>query len=182
MVALTLEWDRSLVAKFGPRATKGLQRALSRAGSDAIRAIRVESNRYARARKRFKVARVNAALPLTFPRGAKSIEDLVWTMRVRGEVVPVASFPHRQTRQGVRVEINTGKTVLIRSAFLATMRSGHKGVFRRAGKARLPINELFTTRISDVFKDAGMVPSTLARGQAVFAATFARLLPVELAK
>lgn len=38
------------------------------------------------------------------------------------------------------------------SAFIATMPSGHRGVFQRKGKARLPIQELRTSSISDVFR------------------------------
>lgn len=44
-----------------------------------------------------------------------------------------------QTRSGVRVR-GRGS---YRSAFIANMKSGHAGVFKRQGKARLPIRELF---------------------------------------
>jgi hypothetical protein len=50
--------------------------------------------------------------------------------------------PHSQTRKGVSVEVNRGKRTLVQGAFLAMMRSGHVGIFRRRGKARLPIEEL----------------------------------------
>lgn len=56
------------------------------------------------------------------------------------------------------------------------------GIFVRKGAKRLPIEEKFTTRISDVFTDFGMVPAVHARAQAVFTKTFERLLPIEIAK
>ena len=178
---LKLQWEGAHLAAF-KRTDKALFRALSKSGGDAIRSARVESSRSIRARKRFKVARVNKALRLTFPKGVRQIDGLVWRMDVKGGLVPVADFPHKQTRGGVSVIINTGKRVLIKGAFEATMRSGHVGVFMRKGQGRLPIKELFTTKVVDVFQDKGFVPSVWAKAQATFASSFARLLPLELKK
>ena len=143
--------------------------------------MRVESSRGVRAKKRMKVAAVNKALPLTFP-GSKDISRLAWRMDVSGALVPVSAFPHRQTRKGVSVAINVGKRVLIRSAFVATLRSGHEGVFLRKGKARLPIKEAFTTRVSDVFNDGGFIMLVQSRTRTTFRTAFERLLPLELGK
>jgi len=45
----------------------------------------------------------------------------------------------RQTKKGVRV-----RDKLFENAFLATMsKTGHTGIFRRKGKARLPIQEMY---------------------------------------
>ncbi len=194
-MTLTLEWNSRDIEIWKGPVRSAVARALKKAGGDAIRAMRVESSRTIRERKRFKVRTVNTALVLDFPRG-NNIDQLEWKMRVRGQIVPVVDFPHRQIGSriigrkgrkerasgGVRVEINRGRPVLIRSAFVATMRSGHTGVFLRKGAARLPIRELFTTRVSDVFGDTGMVPNVQARTQDVFKSAFARLLPLELAK
>lgn len=160
---------------------KALLRVLTRAGGEAIKAMRVASSRSVRQRKRFKVARVNAALPIFYPRKKGTIEDLAWTMKVQGKPVPVADFGPRQSRKGVTVGINAGKRVLIKGAFIARMKNGHVGVFQRAfrGAPRTPIREAFTTRISDVFKDNGMVPAVQARTQTVFARAFERLMRME---
>lgn len=183
--ALSLQWDISQVAA-ATRATKGFDQALMRAarksGGDAIRFLKRGSNKLIRSRKRFRVARVNSALPLVFPRGSNSLETLEWRMNVSGAPVPVADFAHRQTRKGVTASINAGKRSLIPGAFIATMRSGHTGVFIRKGKARLPIRETFTTRVSDVFNDAGFIDYLQAGAQARFSASFERLLPLELSK
>lgn len=180
---LILQWDRSQVSKFREAGLeRALTRAVSRAGGDAIRAGRVASSRSVRERKRMKLGRVNAALVLTFPKGAKHVDDLVWQMRASGAPVPVSEYPFRQTKRGVSVAINRGRRVLISGAFVATMRSGHVGVFRRRGVKRLPIDEVFTTRVSDVLRDTGLMPRLQARAQEVFASSFARLLPLELEK
>jgi hypothetical protein len=51
-------------------------------------------------------------------------------IRVSAKPLPIVSFGARQTRKGVSVKI-TGKRKVIKSAFIATMKSGHKGVFVR---------------------------------------------------
>lgn len=181
MSELKLEWDKSALSAFS-RLNRPVFRALSKSGGDAIRTMRVDANRYVRSRKKLKVSRVNRALSMRFPRGARDIDQLVWSLDVKALPVPLIDYPSRQNRQGVRVQVNVGSTKLIKSAFLATMSSGHRGVFVREGKARLPIRELFSTRVDQVFRDSGMVPGLHSRAQAVFGASFNRLLPLELAK
>lgn len=179
---LTLDWDRSLLTPFrGQALERAVTRALSKAGGDAIRGLKAESNRQIRARKRIKAGKVTKALPLTFPKG-KHIDDLAWRMDVSGAAFPLAAYPFRQVKRGVSVAVNTGKRNIVGGAFVATLKSGHIGIFKRVGKSRLPIKELYSTRISDVFKDPGMIPTIQRRGQAVFSASFSRLLPLELAK
>lgn len=175
-VQISIPDIRGLFSKFPVAVT----RAARKAGSSAIRAIRVESSRAVRARKRLRVRLVNAALTLTSPPSGASLEQLEWTMRAANVATPVADYPYRQVKTGVSVGINKGSRGLITSAFVATMRSGHVGVFKREGTARLPIRELYTTKIVDVFNDSGMLPAVEARGSAEFTATFNRVLPMEI--
>src|SRR5690348_10480463 len=58
------------------------------------------------------------------------------------KAIPLIEFPVRQTGVGVSTRA-WGKNQVIRHAFIATMRNGHTGVFRRVGPARLPIRELW---------------------------------------
>ncbi len=60
---------------------------------------------------------------------------------VTGRRIPLIAFRARQTLTGVSYRLPGGRGT-IAHAFLATMRSGHRGVFRRRGRARLPIVEL----------------------------------------
>ncbi len=194
MPVLEFTWSsRDLAMWRGGKVEKALAQALSKAGGGAARAMKAESSRQIRERKRFRAWHVNRALPLTFPT-SKEITRLAWRMDVSGAPVPVAAFSHRQTRRGVSVAINKGSRSLIRSAFIATMASGHKGVFTAfgpkriigrgtyAGAFRRPIREAFTTRVSDVFNDSGFIPRVQRRAQGVFARDFERLLPMELRK
>jgi hypothetical protein len=188
---LTLEWDsRDLEVFRGGKIEKALRDALSKAGGDAIRFIRTGTTKLVRQRKRMKLARLRAGLPLFFPRSKAEISQLVWRMDVSGEPVPLSEFPYRVVRRkegrrhggGVMVQVNVGRRTLVRSAFVARMQSGHVGIFRRRGEERLPIDEAFTSRISDVAQDSGFIPFVQAGAQARFASSFQRVLPLELGK
>jgi hypothetical protein len=201
MADLTFTWDRRGTAPItGGQLEKAIVNTAMKAGRDGIRTIKSSSSAAIRFRKKIRVRRVNDSLPLSFPR-TRELEGLVWTMRASGEAIPLAYYPHRQGRRGVLVAVNAGPRKLIKSAFVARMKSGHVGVFvraptgafgpmtRKASKStdvfragRLPIEELFSTRVSDVFKDNGMVPAVMERGQAAFTRTFDRVLSHEVSK
>lgn len=68
----------------------------------------------------------------------------------KGPRVQLIHMTARQTRKGVTVRVGKSRK-LIKSAFIATMQSGHVGVFTRKGKARLPIKELYTIAIPEAF-------------------------------
>lgn len=180
--SVTFVWDKGQIA---PLLNRGLEKAvasaLSKSGSRAIRTVRTASSRAIRFRKRIKLRTVNRALSLSYPT-SKAISGLIWRMDVSQWPSPVADFNPRQTAQGVTVAINAGKRVLIKSAFLATMKSGHFGVWMRAGKSSHPIHELYTTRVADIFSDAGMVPAVFAQAAKTFGGEFDRLFPLEVAR
>lgn len=178
---VTYTWDQGQLRMWqGPSVQRAVTRALTKSLRDGLRTLKTESSRYVRSRKRLKVSRVNKGLP-TYSSG-KDISDLQAVMRVSGAPIPLVEYPYNVTSQGVSVAVNVGKRMLIRSAFEATMRSGHTGIFRREGKSRLPIRELYSTKISDVFNDAGMLPAVLAKTMTSFGKTFDRVLPLELDK
>lgn len=152
------------------------ERAVLRAGSDALRSMNAEAVRQVRQRRALKARAIRDALTTRGPIGGGG-GVIRWRMEVSGAPMPVASYPHRQTKQGVSVQIKAGGgRALIRHAFVAQMRSGHTGVFFRQGKARLPIEEAFSTRVVDVFHDEGFVDELLERAREVFARTYARNL------
>jgi hypothetical protein len=165
------------------------------AGSSALRAMKAEANRHVRARKNVKLAAISKVLTLTFPDNAKKT-TLRWSLAVKDVPAPVAAYPHRQTRRGVSVQVNVGSRSLIPSAFVATMKSGHRGVFMRygqasraptqrykgnsryAGQKRQPIREVFSSRIIDVFDDEGFLPALTTKARDEYVRTFERVLPL----
>jgi hypothetical protein len=175
-------WDTRGLAPLRPgNLQRAIGRALSKAGATALRDMRGEASKRVRARKRLKAGVVHKALRLRKPRRA-TIDGMEWALDVSGKPVSLTAYPHRQTKRGVVVEVNRGKRTLIKGAFLATMPSGHKGVWRREGTSRLPIKELLGSRPVDALLHKGEAEGVLERGQLSFGSTFERLLPMELEK
>lgn len=158
---------------------RAVKDSLRKAGGDAVRAVRADSKRGVRRRKRMRARYLqNRALPLQFPRRTAAISEMTWVMQVSGTPVPLGRYPARQTRKGVRVEVNRGKRVLLKGAFLATMKSGHRGVWMREGSGRLPIDHALSSRVSDVAQDTGFAADVLRRGSVVLNKSFVRLLKI----
>lgn len=166
---------------FGKKVPRAVKAALRKAGSTALRDMRSDASKRVRKRKKIRAKYVRGALVLGRPKGG-NIDRWEWRVDVRADPVPLIAYPHRQTKKGISVEVNRGKRTLIKGAFLATMKSGHRGIFIRRGEARLPIRELLGSRPADALLHEGEAAGALEVGQRKFSETFARLLPIELAK
>lgn len=84
--------------------------------------------------------------------------------------------PSRGRGRGVSYRLKGGSG-RIEHAFIATMKSGHRGVFARSREARLPIRELFGPSLGHVF--AKYRPEGIAKVKEAFATNFARELAFE---
>lgn len=195
-VSISVQWDKSGIAGLETGKLKGaVVRALRKAGATALRDMRSEASKRIRERKAIAPKYISRALSLGRPKGS-SIADMSWSLNVSGKPVPLIAYPHKAFKPrklgkrkagprapgGVRVEVNTGKWTLVRGAFVATMNSGHDGIFRRRGQARLPIDELLGSRPVDALLHKGESEAVAARGGASFSATFKRVLPQEIGK
>lgn len=156
-------------------------RAGLKAGNDTLRNLRTEAGRRVRAQRRLKAKRVREALRL-FPANSRkgARVRLRWRMGVSGKPVPLYAYGARETKRGVSVNVS-GRRKIVGGAFIATMPSGHTGVFeRRHEHRRLPIDELFSSRVSDVFQDTGFLPKISTWAQERFGEHWRRLVPVEI--
>lgn len=153
MAGIEFTWDsRELDVFRGGKIEKALGRAMRLAGNQAIRELRQGTTDLVRRKKALEEATVKEDQALSTPNRKDELRDFVWTLWVKGQPVPVAKFPHIDTRgtrsrNGVLVRFGQGGTQRLQRAFVATMKSGHEGVFRRTRKARLPIEELFSSRL-----------------------------------
>lgn len=181
-INVNVKWDRSQIAALEAGPFKAaVRRAMRKAGSTALRDMRSEASKRVRARKRIKPSYVRRAMTMQRAKGS-DISSMEWSLRVSGEPVPLVAYPHRQTKKGVSVEVNRGKRTLVKGAFVATMKSGHQGVFKRKGTARLPIRELLGSRPIDALLHKGEADAVAERGGRSLRDTFARLLPLEIGK
>jgi hypothetical protein len=178
---LTVHCDLTGLVKWDKATRASIQGATNMAGSSALRAMRAEGSRRIREKKGIQARQIDSALTMIFPTNKP-----IWTLLAKSKPLPLIAFGARQTMTGVSVEVTKGKRAIIRSAFIATMQSGHKGVFQRrgtkqimgkgryAGKLRQPIYELFTASVSSALAQAA--PRVLERGESVFRATFLRMM------
>lgn len=141
------------------RAPRAITRALNRAGGSARTFMAREVSRD----MRLKVGTVRDRLRV---REAKA-ESLTYRLEASLKRLPLIEFqpvrgpePSRGRGRGVTARTTTGRYP---HAFLATMRSGHRGVFERVGRARLAIRELKGPSIGHVFTKHA--PAGLARGE-----------------
>lgn len=181
-VGISVRWDRSQIAALENGPLKGaLKRALKKAGATALRDMKSEASKRIRARKRIRISYITKAISLV-KTGGSDVSGMSWAVKVSGDPVPLTAYPFRQTKKGVSVEVNRGKRTLVKGSFVSTMKSGHKGIFRRKGKARLPIQELFGSRPIDALLHEGEAQGVADRGGESFSNTFQRVLPLEIGK
>jgi hypothetical protein len=91
---------------------------------------------------------------------------------VSGRPIPIVEFAARQTAAGVTVKVK-GTRKLLRGAFLATMPSGHIGVFYRRGPpgarvARLPIDQVFSISLPVAFSNKRVMDAVVRAAQERF--------------
>lgn len=132
---------RELLAQFGdlvkPAVMRGINRAAEGLPKYITHSLRGEYNLPAsRIRRTFAVRRA-------------SVGDLLATVRSTSGAMPLYLFgarpskPGRSTGAGVAVDVQ-GRKIVEGGTFVARMKSGHIGVFKRTGDStRMPIHELF---------------------------------------
>jgi hypothetical protein len=80
-----------------------------------------------------------------------TFESPVAELRARSPRFPIIDFRARQTRKGVTWTSGLGRRLIPR-AFIARMKSGYVGVFKRTQKTKTPILELRAVSVSRVLK------------------------------
>jgi len=166
------------------RGTEALVRRFLELGADAPKAMMRAVNRTLATVKTHTVRALaqevglrNRDVELSIAITRATARILIGVLRVTGRRLPIGAFAPRQTRIGVSYRLPKGRG-LIPSGFIATMKSGHRGVFRRAEAAgplrvrrsgarrppaagilmvpRLPIIEQFGPSLPHAFVSAGI--------------------------
>lgn len=138
------------VKRLKDRAPKAIARALNRA-SVSTRTIMVRRVAQDIGLKVGDVKKV-------FTEQSATPENLTARVIVRSKRIPLMAWNARQTRRGVTARL-PGGAGRYPHAFLATMPTGHRGVFQRKRPSRLPIRELRGPSITHVFhkhREAGL--------------------------
>lgn len=114
--------------------------------------------------------------------GKATPDTLRATLSDQGRKIPLSAFSPRtkrvKTARGMRTGVTAllgGNRELVPGAFLAETKSGHVGIFQRVGAARLPIKELFATRIMQIVGSVdGLESSVKDFANSLFPINFAR--------
>jgi hypothetical protein len=123
------------------RSTVGIVRALNRAAVSTRTVMVREIARDMGIRQR--------DVPVTIQNATAT--NLQATVVASGRRIPLMDFSARQTSRGVSANTGQGRKTYP-GAFIATMKTGHRGVFKRKpGVGRLPIHELFGPSVPFVF-------------------------------
>ena len=123
-VKLTI--DTAAVQRALGDITDGVPRVLVRVLNRSLGEVRTLVKRGIAADTNLPVSQVEKSLAEEKAVGSR----LVAKLYVTGRRLPLTAFKARQTRRGVSYALGKGRTVA-HSAFLATMTSGHTGVFKR---------------------------------------------------
>jgi hypothetical protein len=116
-----------------------------------------------------------SAIKKSFTINRASRGNLVVVLKATGRQIPLINYGARQTKSGVSFSVKNGRKVL-KHAFIATMQSGHLGVFERTGKQHkkvvrngkalrtgLPIRELFGPSIPQSLANEAVEKALMAK-------------------
>lgn len=123
---------KDIALKFEAATQKQIDAASVRALNRTATTVRAAASREIRQEYNIKAAGIRHQIAIERARRGHVTASVV----VSGRRIPLVDFSARQTRAGVTVQVKRGSRKFIPHAFLATMRSGHHGVFVRAMDAR----------------------------------------------
>lgn len=160
MIKINVRADISGAIRKLKATREAVQVATPRALNKVAQQVRTQSAREIRAAGyKLKISTIKDAIKIQ--RATRSAPKAI--VIARGGRVGLIEYAARQTSKGVTVSVKNGRK-LIRSAFIATMPSGHRGVFQRTGLGRkrvtrngrvrssgLPIRELFGPGVNNAF-------------------------------
>lgn len=165
MIQITIDGGTTVTANLQARSAK-LQTAMVRAINRSIGSVRTVMVRSIADDVGLKQKDVRDALRMQ--QASLSRPEAVLAAKLKR--IPLIDFkatgpePSRGKGKGVSYKLSGGKN-RIANAFIATMPTGHRGVFVRKAKARLGIRELFGPSLGHVF--AKYREQGIARGREV---------------
>jgi hypothetical protein len=158
---------KGLGSKVMKAAVRSMNRAIQSGKTEMKRAIASDTG--------LRAGDVADALPLRLATTARAEAAFAATLKR----IPLIYFkargpePSRGKGRGVSYAL-TGSRNRVPNAFIAAMKSGHRGVFARKGTKRLPIIELYGPSLGHVFRK--FRPMGLARTKEAFDTAFAHEL------
>lgn len=157
MSDVTVKFDKSKlrrVQRIFKDTPKVIPKIVSRAINRTTTTARAEIARKIAAEVKIKISDIKNKI------GRTKATSRRWEsiLNIKARRIPLMKFGAKQTAKGVSYTIKkSGGRKFIESAFIATMKSGHQGVFKRKTAGRLPIIELFGPSVGEVFEGSGKI-------------------------
>lgn len=183
-----------MVGNIGGLAPKIISRAIN----DTLAGVKTDASAEIRSIITLKKATVDSTFKITKSNPA----TLSGRFESKGSPVPLIEYGARQTKPGVSVQVKRGNPrSVVAGTFIATMKSGHKGVFWRVwhegakkpvnkriayGKLpkqyRLPIEQRFGPRVPDILSNEPVMNAVLNMADDRMHKNIDRELDFELSK
>ncbi len=175
-----------------------VERVCMRAINDGLAGMKTDASAEIRSVITLKKSTVDA----TFKTVKASVTSLSGVFASTGKPVPLIEYGARQTTKGVSVQVkrNNPRSVVV-GTFIATMKSGHKGVFWRVWhertrkpvnkrlpygklpvKYRLPIEQKYGPRVPDILENEPVMASVMKKADDRMHKNIDRELNFELSK
>ena len=157
---------------------KGNKIVIVRATNDALSGLKTESVKLIGAKVTAKAATIRE----TFSIKKMALARMQAEIECAGPPLALIKYSANKVKKGVSVKVlKANKRTVLKHTFIATMASGHKGVFWRlfddfrvkpnptfnygwlkSTKYALPINELYGPAIADIYDDPDVIKPALA--------------------
>ena len=129
---LTITVDTRDAKRMLAGIKNGLPRAMRDTLNDTAGHIRTLASKDIRDKWNVKKKDLDPRLKIT----KATVNRQVASVEALGEPIPLIIFGAKKVRQGVSVALIKGQRTTIKGGFIATMQSGHTGVFTRRYKSR----------------------------------------------
>jgi hypothetical protein len=120
--------DLFSVEKSMEAIRKGVPDAIRFATNNALSGLKTDASKEIRKHVTAKAKYVDRDITIK----KMYVSDLSAHIEAKGEPLPLVAYKHSQIMKGVKVQVKQeGSPKLVKHAFVATMKSGHKGIFWR---------------------------------------------------
>lgn len=166
VVNINTERTQQLISEFAGIEGK-VPLALSRAINRSAAAAKSEATRQVRSQYTVKAGTVNQTIKVsraTPDRLEAKIESRGSNLRlIDFSVTPTKPSPRRRT--ATKAAVRRGAKKVISGAFVQRMPNGSAGVFRRTGKSRLPIEQLYGPAVPVMMNNDDVVKAVQERAE-----------------
>lgn len=178
---LKVEFHDKAMRQYSAKMPAGTKRSISRALNKALARTKTQAARVISDKRNIKVGRASKDMRPVRASPAKPVAMII----ARGHPIPLYEVKgsKRQTKKGVVAKIDSkGGPVLFPGTFIATMKSGHVGVFERQTIKSLPINEKRLPSVPSTMVTEAVEQQLQAFAAPVYEAELIRLMELEMVK